>query len=197
LTSRIIDHLVDKHKDFKTSFFYCREVDQRLPDSRFLAMFKSLIRQLLHHDRTKLPTVMERRSNCRGGAAILDNEATAKSVLDLFWDSSVKHFIVLDGLDELPAVMREQMLKHLHAAVHRSERYTLGCIRVLLVSRDLPDMRKFVELKGDIETYELNLTEVQKDIEAYLSNALQEMPYLDETDRNRARWLISERSNSE
>lgn len=199
MTSRIIDHLDDECKDFKTSFFYCREVDQKNADSRILAILKSLIRQLLNHDRTQLPRVSERKSNCRGGVAALDNEMTAKSILDLFWDTSAKHFIVLDGLDELPTGMREQMLKHLHAAVQRSERYTLGRIRVLLVSRDLPDMRKFVELKGDIETYELNLTKVDKDIEAYLGHALQDVPHLelDETDRNRAIWLISERSQGE
>lgn len=139
-----------------------------------LAILKSVLRQLLHRNREMLPTMHERMMNGKRGVEVLDDDAAARTLLELQCDVPAKHFIVIDGIDEIKEPERKSLVAILSSIVNRSDDYTPGRIRVLLVSNDLHDLHKTVQNAGDkIGTYELNLGKVQKGIEVYVKKQVE------------------------
>ncbi|CAM1506219.1 Fc.00g058600.m01.CDS01 [Cosmosporella sp. VM-42] len=196
LASQIIDHLISQRPDFKTSYFYCRESDQERGEPHFLAICKSLLRQLVSHSDILLPTLHDKRME--GGQEILDLESTAKSLLELFCDTSLKQFIVIDGLDELRKEQRESVMECLISIVTKSDRRNPGKIRVMLVSTDLADMRTCERSEDQIDTYELNPDDTLEDIKQYVaqySAKLKHKFHITDEDMRAAELLTCRHSN--
>ncbi|KFA81095.1 hypothetical protein S40288_00970 [Stachybotrys chartarum IBT 40288] len=194
LASLIIQHLQEERRDATTSYFYCNEADQNLGESVLLAILKSVLRQALHRNREILPIMHERRMNGKRGVEVLDDDAAARTLLELQCDVPAKHFIVIDGVDEIKETERKSLVATLCSIVNRSDDYTPGRIRVLLVSNDSHDLNKTVQNAGDrIGTYELNRGKLQKDIELYVKKqveVLQSKFDLNESDAQCAWHLV-------
>ncbi|KAH8911516.1 hypothetical protein BR93DRAFT_975495 [Coniochaeta sp. PMI_546] len=143
LASRIIDHLMEEKTESTTSFFYCREDDLN-ESSKCMSLYKSLLRQLVEHNRNDLlPLYYDKKLK---GQEILNNEAIARSLLELCFERDTTHFIVIDGLDEFSAQDRSSAIQFISSIVDKSDKKspTLGKIRVLFFSQDLKEMRKLV-----------------------------------------------------
>lgn len=143
LASRIIDHLIEEKTESTTSFFYCREDDLN-ESSKCMSLYKSLLRQLVEHNRDDLlPLYYDKKLK---GQEILNNEAIARSLLELCFERDTTHFIVIDGLDEFSAQDRSSAIQFISSIVDKSDKKspTLGKIRVLFFSQDLKEMRKLV-----------------------------------------------------
>ncbi|PHH91755.1 hypothetical protein CDD83_10399 [Cordyceps sp. RAO-2017] len=195
LASLLIDHLMQESRERKTSYFFCRTSDERLQEPRSLAIYKSLLRQLTSHNRELLPTLHDKRMK---GDYSLKDEGSARSLLDLFCESDMKQFIVIDGLDELPDKQREEVVQRLKDIVRKSDDYDPGKIRVLLVSIDLADMRRLVQSADQIDVYELRAESTLRDISRYVTRQVcrdrEHFSGLSDGDLQRARSSICSNS---
>lgn len=171
LASLIINHLEAEQTESKTSYFYCRQNDETEGEAQFLSICKSLLTQLITHNRDLLPTLHDKRMT---GSEVLDNEGTAKTLLELFGEADMKQFIVIDGLDELGHVQRKNLLHTLSSIVGRSDVYKPGKIRLLLISAPLADMKtKLIQPSEKVDFYDLLPRSTQKDIKCYLTRNVQ------------------------
>ena len=160
LASKVIDHLIKEKTDSTTSFFYCREDDLN-ESGKCMSLYKSLLRQLVDHNRELLPVYYEKKLK---GQEILNNEATARSLLELCFEVDTTHFIVIDGLDEFSVGDRSSAVQFISSIVEKSDLKSpiTGKIRVLFISQDLKEMRKLLPA---VETLEIQPSDVEPDIQ--------------------------------
>ncbi|KAI0538257.1 hypothetical protein GGR58DRAFT_312250 [Xylaria digitata] len=137
LASRIIEHCRDNRKDFKTSFFYCREDDPN--QNNCLAIYKSLLIQMLDHHLDLLPSCYERKLR---GNEMLNDEAVARALIGLFCNAEMNQFIIIDGVDEIETAQRKPLLKFFADLVDKYDGYKPGKIRVLFLGHDLADYKQ-------------------------------------------------------
>jgi hypothetical protein len=168
LASVIIQKLADSRADAITSYFYCRSGDETSGESVYLKILKSLLRQILEIDRDRLAALYHSRVNGRHSVEILDDESTAKHLLEILCDGIQRHFIVIDGLDEMDRTERKAVVDCLFNIVKKSDRSHPGRIRVLFVSTDLDDMRTRAKSVDALDVYDLSPEKTEKDINLYL-----------------------------
>ncbi|KAH7125933.1 hypothetical protein EDB81DRAFT_730245 [Dactylonectria macrodidyma] len=201
LASLIIEHLMnstnltEENAEFKTSYFYCRESDKKLSEPRFLAILKSLLRQMVHHNRDLLPTLHEKKTRNPG---TLKDDVSAKTLIELFGDIGVKQFIVIDGLDELSDFHRESLVRFLDSFVARTQDHFPGHVRILYLSKDVAILRDMLKTTDRIAEYSLDPKGTEEDIKCYMAkqaDKLQQRFALSNQQVERARELISKRSN--
>lgn len=164
LASRIIDHLIEEKPDATTSFFYCREDDLN-ESGKCMSLYKSLLKQLVTQNRDLLPVYYEKQLK---GPDILNNETTARTLLELCFEVNMSHFIVVDGLDEFGKEDRASAIKFISQIVDKSDTKSniTGKIRVLFVSQDLKDMRK---LLPSAEILDIVPEDVEDDIKTFVN----------------------------
>jgi Cdc6-like AAA superfamily ATPase len=170
LTSRIIDKLFEMHPEDSSStiisYFYCRSENGQSKDGFCLKILKSLIRQIISRKPDLLPALNKRRAN--GRVEILDDESTAKSILKELCDQPSRHFIIIDGVDEMERSARKSVVQFLSSIVQRVDGYDPGRVRLLLVSTDLYDLRAHAKTVDHLEIYSIQPHHTHKDIEIYL-----------------------------
>ncbi|KAH6972215.1 hypothetical protein BKA56DRAFT_115644 [Ilyonectria sp. MPI-CAGE-AT-0026] len=201
LASLIIEHLMENTNlreetaGFKTSYFYCRESEQNLNEPRFLVILKSLLRQMISHNRDLLPTLHDKRMK---GQETLNDEASAKALIELVGDIGLKQFIVIDGLDELSQFHQDSLVRFLDSFVSKTEEFFPGYVRVMYLSIDVAILRNAMKTTDRITEYVLDPRDTGKDIEAYMAkkgDQLQEIFALSDQQVHRARELTCKRSN--
>ncbi|KAJ1328921.1 ankyrin repeat domain-containing protein 50 [Microdochium nivale] len=167
---------------FKTSYFYCREEGSRQNDS--LVIYKSLLRQMLQGSQDLLPVFHEKKSK---GQDTLNDEPTAQMLLANFAESDVNHYIVIDGIDSCKPETRKVVVNFLSTLVSKCEENKPGKVRLLLVSHDLADVRKFKPIESSTTIIEMDTKFVQADIELYLDSCTPKLKEyeLNEEDINR------------
>lgn len=134
-----------------------------------MSMYKSLLRQLVNHNRDLLPVYYEKKLK---GQQILNSEATARSLLELCFEVDTTHFIVIDGLDELSAGDRSSAVQFISDIVDKSDNKSpiVGKIRVVFISQDLKDMRK---LLPGAEVLDIQPSDVEPDIRVLVTHQAQ------------------------
>lgn len=172
LASLIIDHLQKERADSTTSYFYCREMDEGLGEPRFLAIMKSLLRQLVSQNEDLLPTLHDKRMR---GQEILNDESAAKTLLELFCELDMSQFIIVDGLDEMSDVHRRSVVEFFDSIVEKSNEHHPGKIRILILSTELPLIRKRMESNDRIGEFALNPGSTLKDIESYVAKQAEKL----------------------
>ena len=160
LASLIIEHCKSK-ENYKTSYFYVREDEPS--QNTALAICKGLLRQLLNHHGELLPYCFEKQSRSE---AILNDYNVTKSLIELFCDVDMNQFIIIDGLDECDTTERKIITQFLDSIVDKCDTYKPGKIRVLLLSHDLPDMRKYMQSSGVVN---LRREDTDRDIHTLIS----------------------------
>lgn len=181
LASKIIAHCKKSRKDFKTSYFYCRDNDPS--QDNCLAIYKCLLIQLLGHYRQLLPSCYDKM---------------LKGNHDTLGDESFNLFIIIDGLDEMDSIQRKSLVPFLAGIVVKCDSYNPGKIRVLLVSHDLADLRK-MKCMENTTIVGLEPNDTQNAIKKFISKKqgeLQELGLRDEEVQIVHRWILS-RSNGE
>ncbi|KAL6401434.1 putative zinc finger protein [Ilyonectria robusta] len=172
LASLIIDHLQKERTESTISYFYCREKDEGLGEPRFLAIMKSLLRQLVSQNEDLLPTLHDKRMR---GQEILNDESTAKTLLELFCEVDMSQFIVIDGLDEISDVHKGSVVQLFDSIVEKSNEHHPGKIRILILSTELPLIRKRMESNDRIGEFALNPSSTLKDIESYVAKQAEKL----------------------
>ncbi|KAH7032709.1 uncharacterized protein B0I36DRAFT_99861 [Microdochium trichocladiopsis] len=182
----------DQQPVFKTSFFYCREEGSRQNDT--MTIYRSLLRQMLRHFQDLLPVCHEKKAK---GQVTLNHEETAQILLELFADADMNQFIIIDGIDSCNSETRRVVVNFLAKLAERCEEFRPGKLRVLLVSRDLPDIRKLKVVEGATTIIEMTTRHVQDDIGLYIDGKKAKMKDrgLDENDIQRIRRQILRRSD--
>ncbi|KAB5535360.1 hypothetical protein GE09DRAFT_358884 [Coniochaeta sp. 2T2.1] len=170
LASKIIDHLLEEKTNSTTSFFYCREDDLN-ESGKCMSLYKSLLHQIVDHNRDLLPVYYEKKLK---GQEILNNEETARSLLQLCFEVDTTHFIVIDGLDEFSAGDRSNAVQFISSIVDKSDLKspTTGKIRVLFISQDLKEMRK---LASAVATLEIQPSHVEPDIQVLVDRQTEKL----------------------
>jgi hypothetical protein len=138
-----------------------------------------LLRQLLPRCPDFVPYCYEKCLS--GGELILTSATLTKQLLELFCERLEKIFFVIDGLDECGPPERKSLVQALIAMVDKCDSYQPGKLRVLLVSQDLPDIRKAL-LAATIVSLEPKDNE--RDIKRYVkewTDKIQKHHELDET----------------
>lgn len=79
-------------------------------------------------------------------------------------------FIILDGLDECNPVERKAVMQIMNDIVYRCDGDKQGKVRVLVVSTDLPDIRKWMTSEGILD---LSPTDIQRDIDHFVSKQIE------------------------
>lgn len=126
-----------ENKDFKTTYFYCRE--GHVGATTCTGILKGLIAQMVNHCEDLVPTCHDELSKM--SETILTSEDTAKKLLDLFCKIIPKQFIVIDGIDECEEMQRSNLLRIVTTIVKAcDESPSCGKPRVLCISRKLGDI---------------------------------------------------------
>ncbi|GAW25243.1 putative zinc finger protein [Rosellinia necatrix] len=166
LASRIIDYCERKRRGFKTSFFYCREDD--MAQHACLAIYKHLLLQMLQHYPDLLPSCHDKKSK---SSPVSIDESEAKTLIRLFCDTDMNQFIIIDGVDEVPAGELKQLLNFFTAVVDRSDKRTFGKVRVMFIGRDHAD---FKQLKS-AQIVPLNEKSLAEAIKIYAAKKAREL----------------------
>ncbi|ETS83907.1 hypothetical protein PFICI_05783 [Pestalotiopsis fici W106-1] len=128
----------------KATYFYC---DGKDPTARtFLAISRGLLyRQLMHireeeRFRHLIAHCCDKKSN--SGQQYLNAEETAESLLKTFFEIIPGQYIVVDGLDECEKPVIKDTLRTLSSVVTQQDTIEPGSLRLLIISRELPEIKK-------------------------------------------------------
>ena len=193
MTSEIIEYCKTFRQDYRTSYFHCREGDSS--QNTCLAIYKSLLNQMLSHHREMLPYCDEKR--LKVSSEVLGDENTARLLVERFCDAELNQFIVIDGLDEIDLMQRRLLIQFLAAMVRKCDQYNPGKLRILFVSHDLPDMRRMKCLESTT-ILELDPDDTQKAIKLFVDMKLvviNEKFGMKNEDLERARKMTIDRSD--
>jgi hypothetical protein len=165
---------------FKTIYFYCKAKDPE--SSTCLAIFQGLLRQQLWEIRDNekyrhlIAYCQDKKEN--SGRQHLDTDEAAKSLLDLFFDILPHQYIILDGLDECDKPEIKQCLTLLTSVVSRQDNTEPGGLRLLVVSRDIPDIKKPLSAEGTTANIvKIQSTDNERAIQKYVAQRLTEFPH--------------------
>ncbi|KAK7998319.1 hypothetical protein PG989_006359 [Apiospora arundinis] len=164
LASHIIK-MCGQDRRFTTSYFYCCQNDENL-NSR-LAVLKSILWQMAGHDDDLLPVCDEKRAE--GRQESLDQIKIVQQLLERFCESdATQQFVVIDGLDECKLDDRETIIGFWMSMVEKISMHKPSKLRVLLVSRDMADIRNMLKLSINTKILDLDPADTNQDIEGYL-----------------------------
>lgn len=117
--------------------------------STYFVIFRGLLHQLLLQiqDKAKFWHLV---SYCydKKEQPHLNNEGMAKSLIDLFFDVIPYQYIIIDGLDECDKPEIKQCLSLLTSVVSRQDSTEPGRLRLLIVSRDIQEIKKPLSAEG-------------------------------------------------
>jgi hypothetical protein len=136
---------------YKTVYFYCKAKDPVV--STYLGVFRGLLYQQVLHIRDNerfrhLIAYCNDKKEQSGQNQQLNTEDKAKSLLDLFFDVIPNQYIIIDGLDECEKPEIRQCLSLLTTVVSRQDNIDPGRLRLLVVSRDIPEIKKHLTADG-------------------------------------------------
>lgn len=163
MASRLIDYCLTHRTDFKTSFFYCREDDPN--QNNCLAIYKSLLVQMLVHHPDLLPSCYEKTLK---GSEMLNDETVARALIGLFCNADVNHFIIIDGIDEIEAPQRKPLLQFFTGLVDKCDTYKPGKVRVMFLGHDLADYQQ-LKCMESATIIRLETKIIQKDIQLFVA----------------------------
>jgi hypothetical protein len=126
----IADCLEDK--TIETAYFYCKHADTEKNTS--MSIFRGLISQLLTQNRSLLPFCHDK--TLAKGELTLTSTTTAQTLLELFFESSPKQYVIIDGLDECSAVEYKMFLSFFTTLLHKFDSKEPGKLRALFISQN-------------------------------------------------------------
>ncbi|KAF2994772.1 hypothetical protein E8E14_002949 [Neopestalotiopsis sp. 37M] len=119
-------------------YFYCKHENPER--NNFVALGRSLLAQLLHHDNELLPTFYQKY--CRSGEAIPSSSVLLQELLTLAFENCKSAYIILDGLDECPRDQRRYIANWFRDLVENLPSWQADKLRCLFISQDDGPARK-------------------------------------------------------
>ncbi|RYP79132.1 hypothetical protein DL771_000110 [Monosporascus sp. 5C6A] len=187
-------------RESKTYYFYCQEED---PEHRtYLGILKGILHQMVDADEDLLPLCVEKAASS-GGTNLAEAE-TAQNIIEAFFEYNSRQYIIIDGLDECDAFEMRQVATFFIGQVTKSDNeIKQGRLRILFMSRPMPELDKDKFMPEDDACVELKSTDNADDIRAYVKNRIPDFSVpratssgfnLSEGDREQIESIICRRS---
>lgn len=128
-----------------------------------MAVLKSLLSQLIFKDMDHITFYYDRYLT--SGQLNLVSEALCKELLDIAVANLPRVYMCIDGLDECDRRQRTLLMQELNGLAQRCDSQAPGRLRILLTSRNEPDVKKGMLLSQEIQ---LTVTENENDIKSFV-----------------------------
>ncbi|OAP56381.1 hypothetical protein AYL99_09560 [Fonsecaea erecta] len=157
----IIIEACQKQPNSQTAYFYCRHDDDTTITC--VSILKGLLAQQIGWYPDLVPYFDEKRAH--SGEPVLTYEKTAKSLFETISKEQQRQYIILDGLDECRPEERRSILPFLTSLVNRIDLIETSRLRVLIVSQEEPDIRRFV---SSAEEFPIKRDDNSQDIRTFV-----------------------------
>jgi len=185
----------------KTYYFYCQEEDTE--HCTYLDILKGILHQMVEADEDLLPLCVEK--SVSSGSTNLVNAKLAETLIEAFFEYGSRQYIVIDGLDECET--RDEICQTVTFFMRQitkcDNEIKQGRLRVLFVSRPMPELTKDRVMPEDDACVELKPTDNADDIRAYVRKRIPDFSEeratssgfnLSEGDRGQIESIICRRS---
>ncbi|KAF5674271.1 early growth response 1-B [Fusarium denticulatum] len=154
----------------KTCYFYCQEND--IEHRSHLDILKGILLQMVEAEDYIVPYCYQERF-ASGGSVLLDSKV-AQKLLKAFIEFSVRHYIVIDGVDECHGAEIQQTAEFFKDLVSAYDtQIRLGHLRVLFIGRETSDTKKHIP-GDDCLNIALRPEDNHDDIRAFVQKRLPE-----------------------
>lgn len=186
----MIEEIVEK-KTGPIAFFYCKHED---PERRTLISFmKAALSQLVTQKDHLIPYYHD--EGVRSGEVSLQSTKLCKSLLRHMLQNIPKAFLIIDGLDECDDTERRLIMDFLSDVINLCDSTNPGKVRVLILSRDEPDIRRVLAIATVIR---VGRQDTLQDIESYVQHRaglLQQKFKLPDADREYIEQHVLDKSD--
>ncbi|KAL4928317.1 uncharacterized protein BDV17DRAFT_264698 [Aspergillus undulatus] len=160
-----------KDTSWLTCYFYCNEKVESKTSA--LAIMRGILLQLIHLHRELVPYCHSRMKNSR--TPTLSDLSIAHSIIETFCERIPRLYMIIDGLDECEDGRRDaiETFKNL---IRKTEGYAPGKLRVLFLSRPLPEIKREIP---DAAILALGPEHNKEDIERYCQRRTRELEKFD------------------
>ncbi|SCN87004.1 uncharacterized protein FFNC_01995 [Fusarium fujikuroi] len=156
--------------DSKTCYFYCQEND--IEHRNHLDILKGILLQMVEAEDYIIPYCYQEKIS--SGGSILIDAKLAQKLIKTFIEFSVRHYIVIDGVDECHGAEIDQTTKFFKDLVSAYDtQIRLGHLRVLFIGRETSDTKKYVP-GVDCISIALRPEDNHDDIRAFVQKKLPE-----------------------
>ncbi|KAI6380633.1 hypothetical protein MCOR25_001569 [Pyricularia grisea] len=195
LASVLIEELREK-KPAPVAFMYCKYRDPQR--NSMLNILRAILAQLLEANRldprlADLSPYYYDEGLAKGGL-FLESIKLCKSLLKLILRNIPKAYVVLDGLDECEADQRKQILEFMIDVIKTCDGQQPGSLRLLVLSRNEPDIRRHLNAETQISTLPEN---IESDISIYMnyySQLIQEKHCFEDSEREYIAQHVTDRA---
>lgn len=160
LASVVIDEIQNRAAA-DHAFFYCKDGDSER--NSYAQILRALLSQLISQNRGSVPYYHD--EGIQSGDVSLKSTKLSKRLIDSAVQNLSKGFIVIDGIDECAPGERKALLEHLIQLIDRCDATFPGKVRLMILSREEPDIKKF--LAGS-ETLRITSRDTLEDINTYI-----------------------------
>lgn len=192
LSSVIIDHIRQEDLGL-VAFSYCKHRD---PDKNtFMSIIKALLDQLVHQQGHLTPYYYDVAVG--SGEVTLTTTKLGKRLLQCLLLSIPRSYLIIDGLDECDMTERKMTLGFLAEMVDACDNVDPGKMRLLILSRGEPDIRKAMATSTVVRVDEQDTIE---DMRCFINNraaTLQNKFNLSAEDRAYVEKNVLDRSDGE
>ncbi|KAL2850313.1 hypothetical protein BJY01DRAFT_261588 [Aspergillus pseudoustus] len=160
-----------KEQDAVTCYFYCDESAELR--SSAIAVLRGLLLQLVHKHQELVPYCRSKRKNSR--ISTLTDLSVANTLIETFCERIPRLYMIIDGLDECEKGQKD-LLETLKNLINKSDRYSPGKLRVLLLSRPMSEIKNAVP---EAAILPLGPNDNKEDIEKYCKRRSREFQKMD------------------
>ncbi|KAG4260309.1 hypothetical protein FPRO03_02132 [Fusarium proliferatum] len=155
--------------DSKTCYFYCQEND--IEHRNHLDILKGILLQMVEAEDYIIPYCYQEKVSS-GGSTLIDAKL-AQKLIKTFIEFSVRHYIVIDGVDECHGAEIQQTAKFFKDLVSAYDtQIRLGHLRILFIGRETSDTK---HIPGDdCISIALRPEDNHDDIRAFMQKKLPE-----------------------
>ncbi|KAF5633624.1 early growth response 1-B [Fusarium sp. NRRL 52700] len=152
----------------KTCYFYCQEND--IEHRSHLDILKGILLQMVEAEDYIIPYCYQEKVTS-GGSVLIDAKL-AQKLIKTFIEFSVRHYIVVDGVDECHGAEIQQTAEFFKDLVSAYDtQIRLGHLRVLFIGRETSDTKKYI-LGDDCISIALRPQDNHDDIRAFVQKKL-------------------------
>lgn len=174
------------------AFFYCKDSDR--DRNSYTQILRALLSQLVSQTRDLVPYYYD--EGIQSGEVSLKSKKLSEKLLDFAVQNIRKGFVVIDGIDECPSSERKALLEHLTHLIDRCDVAFPGKVRLMVLSREEPDIKK---LLAGSEALKITSCDTLEDINTYVkyqANRLEsKFSELDTSDLDYIRKCVLDRTD--
>lgn len=173
------------------AFFYCKNGD---PEKKTLISFmKAVLSQLVTQQDHLIPYYHD--EGVRSGEVSLQSTKLCKNLLRHMLLNIPKAFLVIDGLDECEDAERRLIMDFLSEVINLCDSKTPGKVRVLILSRDEPDIRRALAIATVVRVGRKDTLQDIKSYVQYHAGQVQQKFELPDADREYIEQNVFDKSD--